>query len=85
MLGYYKQILIGIMLFFGAFNVSVLGAHRMPESPEGPFPVELAVFIVDVDDIDGAMLRCSVKPGKFRCSITTSFRFPSSRKQSNGL
>ena len=54
MLGYYKQILIGIMLFFGAFNVSVLGAHRMPESPEGPFPVELAVFIVDVDDIDGA-------------------------------
>jgi len=46
--------LLSLTFFLGVFNSSVLGGHKMPESSESPFPVEMAVFIVDVDDIDGA-------------------------------
>jgi hypothetical protein len=52
--GFHIQILILIMLISGAFNGIVLGGHRMPESSESPFPVEMTVIILDVDDIDGA-------------------------------
>lgn len=54
MRAYYIQILIGIILISGASNDSALGGYEMPEGPEGPFTVKMAVFIIDVDDIDAA-------------------------------
>lgn len=51
---FYIQILILIMLISGAFIDSALGRNKMPKSPDGPLTVKIGVFIIDIDDIDGA-------------------------------
>jgi fumarate reductase subunit D len=48
------QILFGLLLVAGLLNGQALGGTEMPESPDGPFTVEMSVFLVDVDDIDAA-------------------------------
>jgi len=47
------QIVI-LILFIATITSSVRGGHVMPQSEEGPLTVEVAVFVVDVDDIDAA-------------------------------
>jgi hypothetical protein len=48
------QTLFGLILVAGLLNDQALGSTEMPESPYGPLTVEMSVFLVDVDDIDGA-------------------------------
>jgi len=49
-----RHILFGLILVSGFLSDQAMGSTKMPESPDGPLKVEISVFIVDVDDIDGA-------------------------------